>query len=119
MAAIRVDTRPNPPSTRAPGAAPPIAPPAYRVRVDTGRIERQGLGAETRVRVPLTGRVDENWRRAYRLIQLDSTGYFRYRLDLETPVVTFSTRASDGTVAFHLAQLEAFLDLVNGRASGG
>jgi hypothetical protein len=81
-------------------------------------MERQGLGAEVRIRIPLAGGVDENWRRAYRLVQLDSTGYFRYRLDLESPVVSFTARRADGTLAFLLAQLDAFLDLVNGKASG-
>ena len=95
-----------------------IRPLVYRVRADASRIERQGLGAETRVRVPLDGPVDVNWRCAYRLVQLDSTGYFRYRLDLESPVVGFSVRGTEGTLAASLGQLDAFLELVNGKANG-
>jgi hypothetical protein len=96
-----------------------VQPLVYRVQADPTRIDRQGLGAETRVRVPLAGPVDVNWRCAYRLVQLDSTGYFRYRLDLESPVVSFSVRGGEGAMSASLTQLQAFLDLVNAKASGG
>jgi hypothetical protein len=122
MTQIRIET----PAARARTMAPPasaqqarIRPLVYRVRADASRIERQGLGAETRVRVPLNGPVDVSWRCVYRLVQLDSTGYFRYRLDLESPVVSFSVRGTDGTLAASLGQLDAFLELVNSKASGG
>lgn len=102
-----------PPPTAA--SRPPIRGP--RVQADRSRIERQQLGGETRVRVPLSGPVNENWRRAYRLLQLDSTGYFRFRLELESAVVTFTSRHADGTLLFLMEQLDGFLDLVNAKAS--
>jgi hypothetical protein len=87
------------------------------VRADRPNAERQGLAGETRARVPLLGAVDERWRRAYRLVQLDSTGYFRYRLELGSPIVTFTGRHADADFGFFMNQLDAFLDLVNTRAS--
>jgi hypothetical protein len=89
----------------------------YRVRADAAGLDRQALGSETRIRVPLSGAIDENWRRAYRLVQLDSTGFFRYRLELEAPIVTFTARPSDGTFSFLMNQLDAFLERVNALAS--
>ncbi len=115
----------NPPRLRARGPGIPPPPrqgeerprPVYRVRTDAAGMDQQSLGSETRVRVPLSGAIDENWRRAYRLVQLDSTGYFRYRLELESPTVTFTARRSDGSLGFLLNQLEAFLQRVNAQAS--
>ena len=115
----------NPPRLRARGPGIPPPPrqgegpprPVYHVRADAAGMDKQSLGSETRIRVPLSGLVDENWRRAYRLVQLDSTGYFRYRLELESPTITFTARRSAGSLGSFLNQLEAFLQRVNAQAS--
>ncbi len=114
---------PRLPARRSPMSPPPRdregpARPVYRVRADAAGMDRQALGTETRIRLRLSGLVDENWRRAYRLVQLDSTGYFRYRLELESPTVTFTSRPSDGSLSFLMNQLDAFLERVNAQASG-
>jgi hypothetical protein len=108
--------RPSTPQGSAPREPRPAAI-LYRVHADRSHVERQGSAGETRLRVPLLGAVDEPWRRAYRLIQLDSTGYFRYRLELGSPVVTFTGRHADSDLGFFMNQLDAFLELVNARAS--
>lgn len=69
------------------------------------------------MRLPLLGRVDESWRRAYRLVQLDSTGFFRYRLELESPTLTFTARHPDGSLGLLMDQLDVFLERVNAEAS--
>lgn len=88
----------------------------YDVAIDRKSLTRQELGSDnTRLQVELTGPVDARWRQAYRLVQLDSTDLFRFRLELEKSAITFvgHSRAAD----LLLDRLEAFIATVNQKAS--
>jgi hypothetical protein len=92
----------------------------YDVAVDHGTLEGKALGPEgTRYSVALTGPVDDRWVSSYRLIQMDSTGFFRFRFDLKNGTVSFMARASDGAeeVILLLGRLDALVKLANQSAS--
>ena len=97
----------------------------YRVAMDRAHVERMDLGPGplgTRVRctVPLTGAVDEHWRACFRAVQVEDTGFFRYRLELTSDVVTF-TRTVTGMgneIVSELKTLEFLIEAVNAKASG-
>ena len=89
----------------------------YDVKVERESLIRQDMGSKsTRCRVQLVGLVDDRWRQAYRLLQMDSTDLFRYRLELGTDTIAFQTQA-DSTADLMLDRLEAFIGSVNVRAS--
>ncbi|MDQ6892086.1 MAG: hypothetical protein M3167_05330 [Acidobacteriota bacterium] len=96
----------------------------YRVALERDRVQRMDLGpgplgSRVRCTVPLTGSVDEHWRACFRAVQVDDTGFFRYRLELTSDVVTF-TRTVTGTgseVDSELKSLEFLIEAVNARAS--
>lgn len=89
----------------------------YDVKVERESLIRQDMGAKsTRCRVPLIGLLDDRWRQAYRLLQMDSTDLFRYRLELGTDTIAFQCH-EDSTAEFMLDRLEAFIGTVNVRAS--
>jgi hypothetical protein len=89
----------------------------YDVKVDRESLIRQDLGSKsTRCRVPLAGLVDDRWRQAYRLLQMDSTDLFRYRLELGTDTIAFQCQ-EDSTAELMLDRLEAFIGSVNVKAS--
>ncbi len=78
------------------------------------------LGTRVRCTVPLQGQVDEVWRRTFRTVQLEDTGFFRYRLELTSDVVTFTrTMTSGGSeIASELKSLEFLIGAVNAKATG-
>jgi hypothetical protein len=96
----------------------------YRVAIEGQSVERMDLGpgplgARVRCTVPLSGAVDEHWRACFRAVQVDDTGFFRYRLELTSDVVTF-TRTVTGRgseIASELRSLEFMIEAVNARAS--
>ncbi len=89
----------------------------YDVRIERESLIRQDLGAaSTRCRVRLSGLVDDRWRQAYRLLQMDSTDLFRYRLELGTNTIAFQCQ-DESTAELMLDRLEAFIGTVNVRAS--
>jgi hypothetical protein len=73
---------------------------SYRIAVDVRGARRREVGldptGEPRVSytLPLSGSLDDRWRRAFRLVQLEDTGYFRFRLELASPAITFTCRES-------------------------
>ncbi len=92
----------------------------YDVSVDHGTLNGKILGSQgTRYSVALHGPVDDRWARSYRLIQMDSTGFFRFRFDLANRTVSFTARASDGAqeVISILERLDTLVKLVNRSAS--
>ncbi len=92
----------------------------YDVAVNRKSLTRQELGSDnTRFRVELTGPVDACWRQAYRLVQLDSTDLFRFRLDLEKSEITLVGRShlAIADLTPLLDRLEAFVTMVNQKAS--
>jgi hypothetical protein len=97
---------------------------SYRVSLDRKGMRRIELGAGplgTRVRcvVPLAGDVDEHWRQSFRAVQLEDTGFFRFRLEMSSQAIAFvavETEGNGGTAA-ELRVLAFLLDAVNALAS--
>ena len=92
----------------------------YDVAVDHGTLKGKTLGSQgTRYSVGLKGLVDDRWARSYRLIQMDSTGFFRFRFDLGNQTVSFTARAEDGAeeVIQLVERLDTLVKLVNRSAS--
>jgi hypothetical protein len=75
---------------------------------------------KVRCSVQLSGTIDEHWRRCFRLVQMDDTGFFRFRLDIAKNVVTFSSPDGEDSPdpAFDMMRLETLVSMVNRRASG-
>jgi hypothetical protein len=69
--------------------------------------------------VELSGHVDDHWRHSFRLVQMDDTGFFRFRLDIAKSLVTFSSSDAEGAPgsSSDLMQLESLVAKVNRRAS--
>ena len=66
----------------------------YEVAVDHGTLKGKTLGSQgTRYSVALKGPVDDRWTRSYRLIQMDSTGFFRFRFEVTNQTVSFTARS--------------------------
>ncbi len=98
--------------------AEPTAP--YAVAVDHGSLNGEVQGASrTRYSVALIGSVDERWERSYRMIQMEETGFFRFRLEPASKTVSFTVRAGDGPeqVISILERLDTFVEMVNRSAS--
>ena len=95
----------------------------YGVSLDRAHIRRIEMGPSpvgNRVRcfVPLRGDVDEHWRRSFRAVQLEDTGYFRFRLEMTSNTIAFVS--TDGEELEKELQVLAFLlDAVNAVASKG
>jgi len=92
----------------------------YEVAVDHGTLKGKTLGSQgTRYSVALKGPVDDRWTRSYRLIQMDSTGFFRFRFEVTKQTVSFTARSSDGAdeIILLLERLDALVKLVNRSAS--
>ncbi len=95
---------------------------AYDVCFDSDRVDRQEVtlnrdGEEgLRYTVELIGPVDERWRKSFRTVQLNETGFYRYRLDESGNSIRFVCRRSEGLGEL-LARLKSFLTLVNEEAS--
>jgi hypothetical protein len=69
----------------------------------------------------LQGNADEHWTKAFRFIQLNSTGFFRFRLSRHEPSVAFTCRQGESMDEVHtvVSRLQSFLTLVNRTASSG
>jgi hypothetical protein len=103
------------------------APQHYGITVDKGtlrgqadEVEGTGYSVEgTIYSVQLSGAVDERWTRAFHMVQLDSTGLFRYRLDAEKKSISFQVRSKDGAarVILLLERLDQLVEDVNRSAS--
>jgi len=99
----------------------------YGVSLDPESLDAQDVAVGTdgdgamRYTASLLGQVDEHWRKAFRFVQLNATGFYRYRLIPDHPAVSFQCRQSDGMsdVAAVLARLKSFVELVNRTASSG
>lgn len=99
----------------------------YEVVVDKGslhghaaQVEGTGYAVEGPVySVGLAGSVDERWTHAFHIVQLDSTGLIRYRLDPAKRTVSFQVRSNDGAdrVIFLLERLDQLVGEVNRNAS--
>jgi hypothetical protein len=94
----------------------------YSVALDRREIRRTEvgpagpLGVRVRCFVPLTGDVDEQWRRSFRSVQLEDTGYFRFRLEMGSNTIAFV--AHDGEELERELQVLAYLlDAVNAVAA--
>jgi len=105
------------PATAPTGAEPPPKPVGLFVR----GVQRREAGADpagnprVSFTIPLTGRVDDRWRRCFRAQQLDDTGHFRFRLDMACPEITFTCRGAraDSGLAEAIRELAVLLDRVN------
>jgi hypothetical protein len=99
---------------------------SYRVSLDQKGMRRIELGPGplgTRVRcvVPLTGDVDEHWRQSFRTVQLEDTGFFRFRLEMSSKAIAFAATEGrdDQDIAAELRVLGFLLNAVNTLASKG
>jgi len=92
----------------------------YEVGLDRKGIRRTEmgpgpLGNRVRCFVPLTGAVDEHWRQSFRKVQLEDTGFFRFRLEMGSNTIAFAV--TDGPeLEAELKTLAFLLDAVNGVA---
>ena len=77
------------------------------------------LGTRVRCTVPLQGRLDEQWRRTFRTVQLEDTGFFRFRLEMGSNRIAFTVTETErgGEIAAELRTLQFLLDTVNARAA--
>lgn len=97
-------------------------PPTYEVRFDSNRVERQEVAINRdgdegyRYTVQLIGPVDDRWRKTFRSVQTNETGFYRYRLEEPSNTVRFLSSRSDRLEEL-LARLKSFLALVNEEAS--
>jgi hypothetical protein len=98
----------------------------YLVGLDAKGMRRNEMGPGplgTRIRcfLPLTGDVDDHWRQSFRAVQLEDTGFFRFRLEMGSKTIAFvSTETEDGgELAAELKTLAFLLDAVNAVASKG
>ena len=96
----------------------------YRVAIERKQVQRMDLGpgplgSRVRCMVPLTGSVDEHWRACFRAVQVEDTGFFRYRLELTSDVITFTrtVTGSGNEITSELKTLEFLIEAVNARAS--
>ncbi|MDQ2870076.1 MAG: hypothetical protein M3S32_04995 [Acidobacteriota bacterium] len=71
-------------------------------------------GSRVRCTVALSGTVDETWRRCFRAVQLEDTGFFRFRLEMGSNTITFLVSESRrGEMASELKTLSYLLDAAN------
>lgn len=93
----------------------------YRIAIDVRAARRREVGldpaGEPRVSytVPLSGSLDDRWRRAFRLVQLEDTGYFRFRLELASAAISFTCRESRSAAELSegIRQLTVLVERVN------
>ncbi len=99
----------------------------YKVAVDktslhgqTVEVEGTGYSVEGSIySVGLAGVIDDRWAHAFNIVQLDSTGFFRYRFDAGVRRVFFQVRSQDGAarVILMLERLDQLIEEVNRNAS--
>lgn len=93
----------------------------YSVALDRKGIRRTEmgpgpLGNRVRCFVPIAGEVDEHWRQSFRAVQLEDTGYFRFRLEMGSNTIAFVS--TDGEeLEKELQVLTFLLHAVNAAAS--
>jgi hypothetical protein len=98
-----------------------MSPRTYSVALDRKHIRRTEmgpgpLGNRVRCFVPVVGEVDEHWRQSFRGVQLEDTGYFRFRLEMGSNTIAFV--AHDGEeLEKELQVLAVLLAAVNTAAS--
>jgi hypothetical protein len=100
-------------------------PPRYEVEIDRNSVssEEVALGRDgeegLRYTVRLAGYIDDRWRKSFRFVQQNSTGFFRFRLEERQDAISFTVRRTDGReeVEAVLARLTSFVTLVNRSAS--
>lgn len=93
----------------------------YGIAIDVRGARRREVGldpaGEPRVSytIPLSGALDDRWRRSFRLVQLEETGYFRFRLELASPAISFTCRESRSAAELSegIRQLTVLVDRVN------
>ena len=93
----------------------------YRIAIDVRAARRREVGldpaGEPRVSytLPLSGALDDRWRRAFRLVQLEDTGYFRFRLELASPEISFTCGGSRSAAELSegIRQLTVLVERVN------
>ena len=93
----------------------------YKIAIDVRAARRREVGldpaGEPRVSytLPLAGPLDDRWRRAFRLVQLEDTGYFRFRLELASPAISFTCRESRSAAELSegIRQLTVLVERVN------
>ena len=94
---------------------------SYRIAIDVRGARRREVGrdpaGEPRVSytLPLSGALDDRWRRAFRLVQLEDTGYFRFRLELASPEISFTCGGSRSAAELSegIRQLAVLVERVN------
>jgi hypothetical protein len=96
-------------------AAAPQTEETYAVAVEKGSLESEKFSENIKYSVSLSGLVDERWSRAFHIAQLDSTGFFLYRLEPTYRIVTFqvASDASPARVARLVERLERLVEDVN------
>jgi len=92
---------------------------AYVVTVEKESLESEKHSENIKYSVALSGVVDERWTRAFHIVQLDSTGFFLYRLEPTYRIVTFQVGfdASPARVNRLIERLERLVGDVNHSAS--
>src|ERR1700730_196774 len=100
----------------------PVAPQTdetYAVAVEKGSLESETFSENIKYSVSLSGLVDERCSRAFHIVQLDSTGFFLYRLEPTYRIVTFqvASDASPARVTRLVERLERLVEDVNRSAS--
>lgn len=91
----------------------------YTVTVEKGSLESEPHSDNVKYSVSLSGAVDERWCRAFHIVQLDSTGFFLYRLEPIYRIVTFQlpSDAHPTRVTRLVERLERLVGDVNHSAS--
>jgi hypothetical protein len=88
----------------------------YDVRVDRTAMRREALGPLfARLRVKLSGSLDEHWRRSYDVVAAGDESFSRFILDQQGGTVSFTSRSTDDAARVELVmqRLELLLDLAN------
>lgn len=96
----------------------------YRITVDRARLQKAELGSgplggRVRCTAPLIGGIDENWRVSFRSVQLEDSGFFRFRLEMGSNLVTFTAGSGERgpDMLSELKMLDILIDTVNLKAS--
>lgn len=90
------------------------------VGVDHSTLKGETSGTDIRYSVALTGLVDQVWAEAYRILQADSTGFRRLRLDAANRTVSFTCHGIEGPAQVFdiLERLDALIKRVNLQVAG-
>ena len=97
-------------------AAGQTAQAVYDIRVDRSTTRREDLGPLfARMRVKLSGPIDDQWRRSYNEVVGGADSFSRFVLDPKDGTVSFSSRSTDDAARVELViqRLELLLELAN------